>query len=456
MADASATPPEAEDEPKASLYAYYVLGLMTLLCTINFIDRQLIAVLSPAIQADLGLTDWQMGAVKGIFFALLYAFLGVPIARLADRTHRINIVSTAIAGWSLFTMVCGFVNSFGQLALARIGVSVGEAGGTAPAHSVLSDYFPKGQRAFALSVFNAGVPLGVASAFILGGWLVTEYGWRLTFIIMAIPGFVLALLLKLTVREPERGRFDVAAREQAATEKHPSAVSTARRMLSIPTFRMIVIGAAIAATATYAKNTWIVDFFVRAYPTEPAMRVFVSLGLIQALASTAGIFLTGFLVDRWSRHDRRLYVLLPALTLVPMLPLWVLCLWTQNFWLAVMLQIPIAFFGSCYMGPCFALTQTLAPVHVRAVAAAVFLLIINLVGMGVGPTLVGAVSSGLMDAFGNDYSLRAAMTIVVCGYVPATVMFAIASRTIKQDWIGATAPTEPRANSENEKKGALA
>ncbi|MEQ9586674.1 MAG: MFS transporter [Parvibaculaceae bacterium] len=424
--------------PRADLYAYYVLGLMTLLVTVNFIDRQLIAVLSPAIQTDLGLTDWQMGAVKGIFFALLYAFLGVPIARLADRTNRINIVATAIASWSFFTMLCGFVQTFGQLALARVGVSVGEAGGTAPAHSILSDYFPKEQRGFALSVFNTGVPLGIASAFIIGGWLVTEHGWRLTFIIMGIPGFVLALLLKFTVREPERGRFDSEAAKQNASSANASAVSTARHMLRIPTFSMIVIGASIAATATYAKNTWIVDFFTRAYPDEPAMRVFVSLGLIQALASTAGIFLTGYFVDRLSVKDKRMYVLLPAATLVPMLPLWAFCLWTQNFWLAVTLQIPIAFFGSCYMGPCFALTQTLSPIRVRAVAAAVFLLIINLFGMGVGPTLVGGVSSALMDWLGNDYSLRAAMTIIVSGYIAATITFLLASRKINEDWKRAT------------------
>lgn len=443
MSEIVAIPRVESEAPRTTLYAYYVLGLMTLLVTINFIDRQLIAVLSPAIQADLGLSDWQMGAVKGIFFALLYAFLGVPIARLADRANRVTIVATAIASWSFFTMLCGAVQNFGQLALARVGVSIGEAGGTAPAHSILADYFPKERRAFALSVFNAGVPLGIASAFIIGGWLVTSVGWRMTFFIMSFPGLAVALLMKLTVREPLRGRFEdpgvksVSEKEASTKKENPTALATARYMLAIPTFKAIVIAASIAAMASYAKNTWIIDFFTRAFPDEPAMRVFVSLGLIQALASTAGIFLAGYLVDRFSVADKRMYAWIPAATLVPLLPMWVFSLWAENFWLAVSLQVPIAFLGSCYMGPCFALTQTLAPIAVRAVAAAIFLLIINLIGMGVGPTVVGAASSAFMDQLGSDFSLRTAMTLIVSGYIVSTLMFLRASRTIESDWLAA-------------------
>ncbi|KCZ87916.1 spinster family MFS transporter [Hyphomonas johnsonii] len=436
--------------PRVGLYPYYVLVLLMLVTMINFIDRQLIAILSPSIQADLGLTDWQMGAVKGIFFALLYAFLGIPIARLADRTNRTAIVASAIAGWSVFTMLCGATQNFMQLAMARVGVSIGEAGGTAPAHSILSDYFPKEQRGFALSVVNIGVPLGIGFSFLGGGWLVTTFDWRTTCVIMGIPGLLVALLVAITVREPERGRLDLEPPTGRSPRKPSSDLSeilkTARHMLAIPTFRAFAIAGAIAAMASYAKSTWIVDFFTRAHADVPPMYVFTALGLTQAVANTAGIFLSGYLVDRLSKRTRAVYAWVPAICLGILFPLWGLCLWVDSFWVAIALQVPICFFGSTFLGPSFALAQTLSPVAVRSVTAALFLLIINLVGMGLGPTFVGFLSSGLMAQFGPDYSLRIALSALLAGYLVASVIYMRASEGIDADWARATGHQHNKAD----------
>jgi len=273
-------------------YRIYVLILLTGVYTFNFIDRQIIGILSPAIKADLGLADWQLGILKGFAFAVLYTVLGIPIARLADRKNRVTIIAIALALWSGFTAISGAANNFLQLTLARIGVGIGEAGGSPPAHSLISDYFPKEKRAGALAIYAMGIPIGIALAYLGGGWVMQTFGWRWAFVVIGLPGIAMAVLLKLTVREPKRGgledetrtdefkmlkitepdgtfeRFLFGACKLFPASKRSSIFSelatiwrAAKHLFSIPTYRAVVIATTAVSFTSYANGTWIVDFY---------------------------------------------------------------------------------------------------------------------------------------------------------------------------------------------------
>jgi len=431
----------SKSEQKIGIYPYYVVGVLTLITMMNFVDRSLIAILSPAIKEDLGLADWQLGALKGIAFAVLYALLAIPIAQFADRTSRIGVVGAAVTGWSIFTMLCGFAQNFTHLLFARIGMSIGEAGGTAPAHALLSDYFPKEKRGTALSIINLGVPLGVAFAFLGGGWLVTTFDWRTAFIVMSTPGIVFGVLALFTIREPERGRLDSGSSDSfAGSDKSPIRVflGAMRHLFAIPSFCCFTVAMTFAAMGSYSIGAWIVDFFARAHASTPPMSLFFWLGMAALFGQVAGVFLGGFLVDKLSVRNRAYYGILPGLATLILVPLYLWSLWTNNVGLALGLQFPVGAFAGVFIGPSFAIVQTLAPVSIRALAAAIFLMVFNLFGMGVGPTAVGVVSSLLDSSFGSDIALRIAISIAVLCYLLASMFFLLASRYLNNDWAKAT------------------
>lgn len=444
--DATAAPAAVSPGSKGRLYRIYVLLLLTAVYTFNFIDRQIIAILSPAIKVDLGLADWQLGVLKGFAFAVLYTTLGIPIARLADRTNRVNIISIALALWSGFTALSGVCQNFVQLALARVGVGIGEAGGSPPAHSLISDYYPKEKRAGALGIYAMGIPVGVAFAYLAGGWITQTFSWRVAFAVVGLPGLILAVLLKLTVREPPRGATEAASAntfgEEGGARSFLSEVGViwraAKHLLSIPTYRAVIFGTTAISFSAYANGNWIVDFYARSHSDFSLLTVLFALGLISGTAYALGTFLGGYLVDKLGQKSKRMYGYVPAIALLINAPLFLVVLWHPSAVVSLIFQIPVQLTIGFYLGPAFALAQTLAPVSVRALSTAIFFFILNMIALGFGPTTAGIVSSILSGGMGEEQALRWSLTIVsVAGLIGAWYFYLVAKR-IPAYWEKAT------------------
>ena len=473
MSETSAGAPASSQETSRA-YRVYILVLLTGVYTFNFIDRQIIGILSPAIKADLGLADWQLGILKGFAFAVLYTTLGIPIARLADRHNRVTIISIALALWSGFTAISGAAMNFAQLALARVGVGIGEAGGSPPAHSLISDYFPKEKRAGALAVYAMGIPIGVALAFLGGGWLTETFSWRVAFVVVGLPGVLMAILLKLTVKEPARGVHEDGGMGDAfhalkvtepegaferslklafkvfpsgwragAFSETATVWRAAKHLLSIPTYRAIVIGATAISFSTYANGTWIVDFYVRSHSDFPVMQVYFWLGVISGTAYALGTFLGGYLVDKFAAKDKKHYGYIPAIALFLNVPAFAVSIWTGDPVISLIFQVPVQLAIGFYLGPSFAIAQTLAPVSVRALSTAVFFFILNMIALGFGPTTVGVLSSMLAGGYGEELALRISLTVVSFTGLYGAWMYYQAGKRITKDWAKATGESAP-------------
>ena len=312
--------PTDNPAPASNPYAstrkrYYALGILTLVYTFNFIDRQLIAILQEDIKADLLLSDLQLGLLTGFAFAVFYVTAGIPIARWADRANRRNIISIAVGLWSLMTAISGFVQNFGQLLAARIGVGVGEAGGSPPAHSIVSDIFPPERRASALAFYSTGVNVGIMFGFLLGGWLNDLFDWRTAFIVVGLPGIVLALVVRFTLAEPIRG---------GAEGRHDSAnltpfIDVLQLLWSRLAFRHMAFAAALNAFAGYSSSSWTASFMQRSHGMSTS-ELGTWLGIILGLFGAIGVFGGGYLADKLGRVDRRWHMWLPAITGIICLP----------------------------------------------------------------------------------------------------------------------------------------
>ena len=470
MSDASAgAAPSAPAIPTSRPYRAYVLLLLTGVYTFNFIDRQIIGILSPAIKEDLGLADWQLGILKGFAFAVLYTTLGIPIARLADSKNRVTIISISLALWSGFTALSGAAGNFIQLTLARVGVGIGEAGGSPPAHSLISDYFPKEKRAGALAIYAMGIPLGVAFAFLAGGWLTEAFSWRVAFVVIGLPRVLMAPLLKLTVREPPRGVFESGAETDefksmnvvepiGRVEKlvqflcKPLSMNlralvlnevatvwrAAKHLLSIPSYRAIVIATTAISFSGYANGTWIVDFYVRSHPEFSIFLVYFWLGIISGTAYATGTFLGGFLVDRLAAKNKKMYGFVPAIALLVNAPAFLIVIWHPSAVVSLIFQVPTQLAIGFYLGPSFALAQTLAPVSVRALSTAVFFFILNMIALGLGPTIAGVLSSVFSGYFDEGLALRLSLTIVSLSGLYAAWMYYKGGKLLPADWEKAT------------------
>lgn len=459
----------APSAPASRSYRLYVLLLLTGVYTFNFVDRQIIGILSPAIKEDLGLADWQLGILKGFAFAVLYTTLGIPIARLADRKNRVTIISIALGLWSGFTAISGAAGNFVQLTLARVGVGIGEAGGSPPAHSLISDYFPKEERAGALAVYAMGIPIGVAFAFLAGGWLTQTFSWRVAFVVVGLPGLIMALLLKLTVREPPRGVHETDAKPDvfksmsivepadrlekmvqvfckilpeklraSALNEIATVWRAAKHLLSIPSYRAIVIATTAISFSAYANGTWIVDFYVRSHADFNILQVYFWLGIISGTAYAAGTFLGGFLVDKLAVKNKKMYGFIPAIALLINAPAFLIVIWHPSPVVSLIFQVPAQLAIGFYLGPSFALAQTLAPVSVRALSTAVFFFILNMIALGFGPTIAGVLSSVFSDAYGEGLALQLSLSIVSVTGLYGAWMFYQAGKRLPADWEKAT------------------
>ncbi|NNK45078.1 MAG: MFS transporter, partial [Altererythrobacter sp.] len=303
-------------------YRFYVMVMLVVVYTFNFIDRQIVGILAVPIKADLGLSDTELGLMGGLAFALFYTALGIPIAMLADRSNRTWIMTIALAVWSAMTAVCGLAQNFWQLFLARVGVGVGEAGGVAPAYSLISDYFPSSQRARALSVYSFGIPIGSALGIFFGGLIASRIDWRMAFFVVGIAGVLVAPLFKLTVAEPQRGRYDAAA----SMAKVPLA-EILGLLSRKPSFWLMALGASCSSMMGYGLMFWLPSFFVRSLQLT-LLDASLFYGAILLLGGLVGVWLGGSLADRFGTTRKSAYVVIPAIAFLATVPFYVLAILT--------------------------------------------------------------------------------------------------------------------------------
>jgi MFS family permease len=417
------------DRPLSS-YRAYVLFVLVVVYTFNFIDRQIVGILAPPIKADLGLTDTQLGLLGGFAFALLYTSLGIPIAWLADRVSRVWIMTGALALWSGFTALCGAAQTFGQLFLSRIGVGIGEAGGVAPAYSLLSDYFPPEQRARALAVYSFGIPIGSALGLIFGGIIASRVDWRAAFVIVGLAGLAIAPLFRLTVREPVRGQYDPPP-ARAGTASFREVLNA---LAGKSSFWILSLGAACSSIMGYGLFFWLPSFFVRSYGLT-LMEVSLYFGSIALFGGIPGIWMGGWLADRFGARSRAAYGLVPAFAFVASLPFLVFGTLAPNEWLSFVSFAVCYAMSLAWLGPVVSAVQHLVMPSMRATASAIFLFINNLIGLGAGTVILGAISDGLADRFGTE-SLRYAILSGTVFYVMSAALMALASRRLARDWHG--------------------
>jgi predicted MFS family arabinose efflux permease len=405
-------------------YRNYVLFILVLVNTVNFVDRQAIAVLMPGIQTEFQLTNASAGAVMGIAFAAFYAVLGFPVARLLDRRRRSTLLALVLAVWSGMTALCGAASNFAMLFLFRIGVGVGEAGAGPASHSLLGDYFRKIQRPAAIGFFSLGVPLGNFLGIFLGGLLVADLGWRLTFVALGLPGLLLALIVWLTVREPVRGGMDDPKDLAAlrAGEDIPLGESV-KQLWASPTFRIMSFSGALSALCGYGMNMWMPSFLERVHDLDPADYRLL-LGACLGIGGGLGAMLGGVITARAAVRDPRAFLLLPALTMVIFAAALLLAVWTASMPVVYAAVFVAAFTQFYLMGPYFAVVQRLAPLRGRAVATAFFFFILSIWGIGLGPLYIGAMNDLFRGAYGEAEGLRLAlMTLPVISLIAASIAY---------------------------------
>ncbi|MBK1637768.1 spinster family MFS transporter [Rhodothalassium salexigens] len=460
--------------------------MLILVYTFNFVDRQIVGILAPAIKADLGLSDTQLAWMGGVAFALFYTTLGLPVARLADRWSRTGVMTIALALWSAMTALSGLAQSFWQLFLARMGVGIGEAGGVAPAYALIADYFPSHQRARALAIYSLGIPLGGGLAVGVGGVLAETLDWRAAFLIVGLAGVAIAPLFRLTVREPARraakppkppaaapasGSASAPASASNPVQNGPVQGGPARAdpsearaagadggfgavlalLRTKPSFWLLSLGAASASMVGYGLMFWLPSFFVRSFAdTLPAFFAWAPAVLVPAdagpvrlagffyatillVGGTVGVLAGGILADRLGRTDRAAYARVPAVAFLAILPALVIGLLTHTPAAAFAAFLVLQALSLTWLGPLLSAFQHLVPATMRATASALFLLINNLIGLALGNLLIGALSDALAARFGAE-SLRYAMLSGAGLYLVAALLLLWAARHLSRDW----------------------
>ena len=403
-----------------------LLSLLLIAYIFNFLDRQILGILLEPIKADLGFTDSELGVLTGPAFALVYSLMGLPLALLADRTSRANVITGALAVWSGFTALCGTATGFWQLFLFRLGVGIGEAGGVAPSYALIADYFPPSKRARALAIFSLGVPIGLAAGSILGAHIASAIDWRAAFLFMGVAGLLLVPIFRFVVRDRPR-----AAGATAPTLRELGAAFPiiARKR----SFWLMAFGASLSSLCGYGLATWVASILIRSFDMS-LIGAGQFLGSLLLIGGTFGVFIGGWLADRLGSRDRRWYAWLPAAAWLATAPLYAAGLLAENLvfvWL--LLLVPNAL-NILWLGPVTTAIQHLVTQPLRATASGSFLLINNLIGLGVGPLLIGTISDALREQYGVD-SLRYAALAVLSIYFLAALLMWLASRRIREDWV---------------------
>lgn len=408
-------------------YRAYALLMLTVVYTFNFVDRGLIGITQEPLKHDLGIDDFQLGLLGGPAFAILYTLLGVPIARFAERSNRITIVTIGAAVWSFMTAVCGLAGNYMQLVVARVGVGIGEAACTPPSQSVLTDYFPSSRRATALAIYALGIPIGTMISAYVGSQLVAHggewfallepmfralgihnnidgsghvAGWRTVFLALGLPGLLAALILKATVREPPRS---------GSATGTPSFSATLKAIGGKRSFWHLAVAGALMSFVGYSTAQFLVSYSVRSYGVS-IERAAGALAIVAGVSVALGTFFGGFIADRMSKRFPAIAAWLPGAGIVVALPVYLLAFAAPDFNTAFLFLLIAPVFHYLYLGPMYAVSQSIVEPRMRATTVAILLLIVNLIGYGLGPPTLGALS----DFLANRELVSSGLTVALC------------------------------------------
>jgi predicted MFS family arabinose efflux permease len=408
--------------------ARWALAILCGVYVLNFLDRQLLSILAKPIQDDLGITDGQIGMISGLYFAVFYCVLAIPIGWLADRTHRVRVLSLACGLWSAATVACGLSANYLQLVLARMSVGVGEAGGVPPSYSIVSDYFPPGRRGTALSLFNLGPPIGQALGVAFGASITAAYSWRSAFIALGAVGIVMAAIVLLFVREPARGGLDTRTVE--AQPPRGGFWSTCRMFFSHPVLLRVSLACAATQFVTYAVLNFTTLFLMR----EKGMtlsEIAVYYAILIGAGIGLGMYVSGRLIDRLARQSKAAYGYLPAVALALAIPFFIAFVSAPDWPLALAFLVLPTFLNYFYLSPAVTLVQEQVQPDQRVLAGALLLLVMNLIGLGLGPTWLGAVSDFLRPSHPGN-SLQLAFYTLVPFYLLAVLLHLWLARALKR------------------------
>lgn len=402
---------------------WLMLAMLLVVYAVNFLDRQILSILKEPIAAELGLNDEQLGLMGGLAFGLLYTTLAVPAAWLADRTSRVWIITGALALWSGFTALCGLATTFWQLFAARMGVGVGEAGGVAPAYSLIADYFPPRLRARAMGIFSFGIPVGSACGVLAGGLLAAHVDWRWAFLAMGAGGVLLAPVFRLVMKEPIRESRDLASMRFA---------DVVRLAASKPSFWLLSLGTACASMVGYGIMYWMPTFLARSLGMDLASRSWLFAGIL-LLGGIAGMSLGGVVADRMGARHKAAYALVPAAAFLASAALYLVGLMAQTPLQAFLLFLAPQALGLVWLGPVVTAVQSLGPASSRSLMSSLFLLINNLIGIALGTYAFGKLSELLKPHYGAE-SIRYAFIYALSFYVLAAVLLVFAAGRLTKDW----------------------
>ncbi|WP_417484727.1 spinster family MFS transporter [Maricaulis salignorans] len=416
--------------------AWFVLGMLCFVYVLNFLDRQLLSILAKPIQDTLQITDSQLGLIGGLYFAFFYCFIAIPVGWLADKTNRVGVLALACAIWSAATVACGLAKTYPQLVIARMTVGFGEAGGVPPSYAIITDYFPAGQRGQALSIFNLGPPIGAALGIAFGASIAAAFSWRLAFIVLGAVGLFAAVAVIVFVREPRRGGLD-PIEKQVDTAKS-GFWETLVAFFSKPTLVLASLGSGATQFITYGMGNFAALFLMR----EKGMtlsQIAIYYALVVGIGMSAGIFASGWAIDRFTRRSKQAYGYLPAVSLALAIPFYVAFVWAPNWELSLLFLIGPTFLNYFYLSTSVALVQEEVRPNQRVMSGALLLLVMNFIGLGLGPTYVGAASDFFRASF-PDNSLQIALYTLTPFYLLAIGLFLWLARVLKRDTSRAEAP----------------